>query len=578
MRRTLAYTSVHLKSFIRNWKSVVLLVVIPLVLILLVFASFNPLGLQRLPVGIIMQKDVQALETFITGTQSFLDAIRYEKLDTCLERLRERQTYACVVLSAQGSIVVDVFIDNTREPVIWELVQRIKSTIDYLQQEHARGVANNVLQGYGKTKGKVEKFSDKLDQTGNDIDAYAKRIAVAIKDLGNNRDELQDTLQQMDEDITDLRQTRNELQQDKQNLYTRSRTAITSTKTALNSLIVAVPESSSYVQNAAQPVQELEYDIESYNQKANAQFTTADNKLRTYEIASNRGRQTVGKMNIYIDQLQQTRLDLLQYQRTIRTATGEVDTLLSEFSSLNEMNPETLANPYIFKTTPAYIPNITIDLSATASEDIGKKAAQGANFISLQTMFPTILFLIIIFMSLLISSYLTLQTITAEAQARVRLYRHVFLAEMISLIIASSIILIIPSILLLLVGKFVFLIPIDHHIFPVSLLIALCAIFFIFVGMSLAYMIRQESPTLLVSTFMLIAILFFSGFLFPLERMSQTAGTLASLMPSRVALLLFSKIVFHQVTIAAIQVEMIYMAFTTAIGFAMTTIIKIIRG
>ena len=53
MFKTIQLIKANLKRFIRDWKAISLLIVFPLILIGVVFVSFNPSGLRKVPVGII---------------------------------------------------------------------------------------------------------------------------------------------------------------------------------------------------------------------------------------------------------------------------------------------------------------------------------------------------------------------------------------------------------------------------------------------------------------------------------------------------------------------------------------------
>ena len=64
-------------------------------------------------------------------------------------------------------------------------------------------------------------------------------------------------------------------------------------------------------------------------------------------------------------------------------------------------------------------------------------------------------------------------------------------------------------------------------------------------GISIAYLVKKESITLLITTFILVFLLFISGFLLPIERMSAIPAAIAKFFPGKLALNAFNMVVFY---------------------------------
>ncbi|MEM5799471.1 MAG: hypothetical protein QXZ43_02295 [Candidatus Aenigmatarchaeota archaeon] len=122
----------HIKSFLRNWKNLIFLIILPFILISLVFLSFSPNGLQKIKAGfIISSNDFANFVSFF----NYLDIKYYDELDKCINELKQHEEYVCVEIKNYGNYYVNIFYDNTREPVIWEIVERIKGTFDFIKAE-----------------------------------------------------------------------------------------------------------------------------------------------------------------------------------------------------------------------------------------------------------------------------------------------------------------------------------------------------------------------------------------------------------------------------------------------------------
>ena len=111
----------------------------------------------------------------------------------------------------------------------------------------------------------------------------------------------------------------------------------------------------------------------------------------------------------------------------------------------------------------------------------------------------------------------------------------------------------------------------------VMIIEVMLASIFILMGILLSYLIRNESITLLITTFVLIFFLYFSGFLQPIERMSYLSSIFATYTPINMALFAFNKVIFYQQGFFNIIFEMFVLfqwAFFIAISGIFVKIIK----
>jgi len=136
-----------------------------------------------------------------------------------------------------------------------------------------------------------------------------------------------------------------------------------------------------------------------------------------------------------------------------------------------------------------------------------------------------------------------------------------------------------PLICVALLGNFLFQLPFLNNLGILIILLFLLTSVFILMGMSLAYLIKKESMTLLVTTFLLVFFIFFSGFLLPIERMSVFASFFARFFPSKVALSIFNKTVFYNISAQLLLTEItILVNWLICLFFVVVFIKKIRRG
>lgn len=560
--KTIPLIQANLKGFIRNWKSVLLLIILPLVLITIIFASFNPEGLRTISIGYSLS-DEQTLdeEALQDALQLFALLTRYNSLEECKERVYEYQEYACVHVSGTGPYVLDVHYDNTREPVIWEVIERIKQAVRTVQREESRTIATDFLSSFKAALRRLSAYQSELDNIHRDLDGYVYEVQKTRQDLDQARNQLELTLNEMDRDIMDARAESNEARFEKNQKVQQAENYLSTTENYLEAIPVTEGYetykqiSHSQLDMAQDSVDELDRDMER-------SLDEIDRKVAGYEIKSAEGRQYVFQLQQESGELMRTRQRLVSYQGRVRNTQLELADIEQEFADLQELDAETLVNPVVIHNIPNYVPEYDLGRSATAED-----AVRGYSFISLQTLFPGVLVLITVFLSLLIGAFVTLSEVNEPSHTRIRLAPRTFFPEFFATFLSACLIVAVPVGIVLLLGNWLFKIGIFTHFGNIIILFSLLVFFFVFLGMLLAYAIRKESMTLMASTFLLILIIFLSGFLLPIERMSEYISIAALLNPATIVLDAFKQVVFYDatpqllvLTVLALQASVLFLA------------------
>ena len=561
--KTIPLIQANLKGFMRNKKAIFLLVVFPLILISAVFLSFNPEGLERIPVGIIGSSEKFNVKEYEDTYLSYLKIKEFNSIGDCLNQLKIYNQYVCIDINYGTAITLEVYYDNTQEPVIWEIIERIKSTIDLLQKAKSKEMASEFLTRFGSAMDKIEDFKIKLIDVHGEIDDYTEEIDKSADKLSDAKKELTEQIASMDSDINEVKQIKSNLKTQKDSFYSSSTSYLSQAEGNLNFLGIIDPGIWSNVNS-------LRNDLNTYNSNADSYFSNADSKILAYESATSRGKEYINEIGSGISRLQGIKNDLIFYKSELEDADDEISGIQKDFKQIDVMDPETLVSPIVVRNMPVYIPSVKINLTE-------KDIIKGFNLISLQTIFPTILLLISLFLSLLISNFICITDINSDANQRVRMIKGIFFPEMLSIYFSSLIIMVLPIFCVLLLGNYLFRIEIFANFGTTALILFLLSSIFILLGMGLAYLIKKESITLLVTTFILVFLIFISGFLLPIERMSWFASYFARIFPTKIALSAFGKAVFYSQPTSLI-INDILSLLGWFIGFAAAvSIIKRIR-
>ncbi|MBI4919172.1 ABC transporter permease [archaeon] len=527
MIKTIPLVQASVKEFVRNWKSIFLLIVCPLILISIIFTSFNAEGIQKIPLGLIMKTPDFRLNDFRSVTKEFIILKEYNSLDDCFAELKAGREYACIEVIKELSFFLNINFDNTKGAVIWEVLARLKNTVDNLQKEETKNVAKGVLTRLKTTLEDLERLHNELITANNQLDNYIFKTDQTITELRTLKSELSTTLQSMRNDIQELKNSKSTAEQEKNELYQEIKSKDyknTANRISSIGLQTGTPE----LTQISNELLGLENLIERYNQQVNDYFVKFDNRIYQYEQTNEKGYAYTTQIDSKVQELENVKNELVTYKTKINLLQNKLDNARNDLKGVERLDPEVLVNPVIIKNQPTY-----------------EGDARSRNLVILQTVFPTLLLLVVLFLSLLISSFITLRNVNSSASKRVMLIKGIFVHDFLSGYISSLFITSIPMLCVLLLGKYVFKIDLFSNFVLVFLILFLLSSIFLMLGMIIANVIKKESIALLLTTFILIILIFFSGLLLPIEKMSDTAALFAINFPGKITIDALNQVIFY---------------------------------
>lgn len=571
-----------LKEFFRNKKSIVLLIIFPLLLVSIIFSSFNSEGLNKLSVGFINRAGPNYESLIDDYFSSFLKITHYTDENACFNDLKNYYQYACInLVPSQGSLILTVNYDNTREFIIWELIGRIKDAVDHIQKVKSKEMASDFLESLNVNMNKLTSFKGELTNSISSIETYIGELDSFILKLTKVKTDLSNQIVSLNSDIQELRELHDELNQVKRELYISLRTDLIYVKNDLNyisNLNNLTTYDESVIDSAVNRVEDLEDEFDDFSSDFDSYLMDFDSTIDDYEDQKDQIAVFVNDLNREINQLKQTKSDLEYYKSRLIETRDEFSQIERDFGLVSDIDADQLISPIKQRNTPVYVPN-----SNSLSDDSGSSAdlanmVKGLNLLSLQTIFPTILFLIVLFLSLLISNFITLHNINSSSNVRRLMVRRLFFPNLFSVFLSSHIIILFPTIAVLALGDYFFKLPILENVLSISVIMIALSSIFIFLGMTLSFIIKKESITMLVTTFVLVLLMFFSGFLLPLERMSPLAYSFASVFPGNLILSTFNRIVFYNRSVWLFQYELIILSIWLVGMFLITVLTNFLHN
>ena len=509
IKKIISIVEASLKSFLRDRKTLIVLFVLPIFLVISVSLSFNPNGIEKVSAGVI---DHTGEFKYYENSFYYLEIKYFNNIEDCFSEVRNYKIYCCLEIYNVGSYVINVYYDNTREPIIWEIIGRIKGTFEHLQKERSKKVARDFSKTLDEISQKSIAIKNDLNKIESELDYYLDKQDYYFYKFSSTKNNINQKLNEIEENLNFLKYKLRNLKESKDKFY---------------SFVISNNVNETVLQKATEFNSEFDfiyYDFENRINSYESYISTIKNYLNEFENSVKEAKYQSEKFKNIKNKLHSLKM--------------EVEEFNDKVNQIKNIGPESLLNPINIINYPIYVPSQKKDLKSENRHDI--------NLISFQTIYPIILHLMIIFLSTLVSVHISLTHINQDSYDRIRLHENILIHEIIGLYITSLTIILLPILLILFLGNYTFLIPIIENIKIVALTTFLIGSFFIFLGFSVSFLIKNESLTLIVTIFILVLSIFLSGFVLPIEKMSKVFNKFASVFPGKTSLNIFNKVVFYK--------------------------------
>ncbi len=543
-----------LKSFLRNWRSVLLLVVFPLLLIYFLFSATNPQGLQKLPVGVVTLGSNISYATLNSEFSDYLYLKQYFSLSSCMTDLENYKVYGCIDIVSTHPYFFYFYYDPSRL-ASGDLVPFIRYTCDSFREKQATTSASYLIDQIKNVSDQISFFDSQILEAISQVNLYINKINLTIDELKESQHNLISALNNMSQDLDTFQNTKNTIQSQESSYYHQLHDLLS------HAISFADTISDPNISNTLLPILTSSYsELESFHLSFERNMSTLQSRIDSYRTLEREGFEYANEIDREIIELQQIRSQLIILNANLQYDANKLNELHAKFERMSFLTGKDIVNPVIFKTTSVYpllgyLNEVSVKEHAalclpTVSDHKTFSAflKSSNNIFKGQTFFPIVLILLILFLSILISSFMTLTYINSPARIRVSLIHGTFVPEFISLFLSSFLIVLLPITIVLILGFSIFhLYPILYHVIAVLAIVSFDIAIFVLVGMMSSYIIKKESLTLLTNTFLMVSLIFVSGLILPLERMRPIVSSISRITPAKVALDSFYKLVFYNV-------------------------------
>ncbi len=548
----------NMRLIFRNWVSFLFLILGPLMIITIIGLTFAGDNAKGLWFGVYQEnKDASSSLPFLTELGN---TVTFDYLEDCIKELREGRLHLCVALKSSqrfarpedrvpddsGQVTVTFYYDLSRK-------QLSSLVIGMIQQKLGKSVQDISLE---TTKGLLEKMQD-----------LVLFLKSGERDITGLIDESHTTEAQLDLRGTKLRELRTQLTEYQKQVNQLS-TDVNEMSQLSKSASVTIPQRAGEVKKG---LTDLENAIRSI--QSDPSFST--NGITGYTLSGTTVRVSRGSLTEEYDLVFEGDKALLAMTYATRTqVSGDLDTLSSQTATTNTqiqnakttvqdtktkldtiatlMDNEIAAND-AFKQRVVNGRNELENVQRQLKNNIGSFAVLDSgsaesiirpvldeyvplsNIENIQIVFPGVLVIVIVFITILFATILTLSEINGPAYFRNLLAPRPNIGYPIGILLTNMILVFFQITVLLIIAQFLLGVPVIENAILIYTLSAILIFSFTLIGMCLSFLIKNTQTTILASIFTALGLYLFSGMMRPLELMPTTVAFAAHLNPVVIA-------------------------------------------
>lgn len=477
----------------------------PLFLMLLAGFAYNNTDSFTLEVGIYAPGESNLTQRYVNALSENFILIPTTTLDECIIQVQSLQTNGCVAFPEEfeirdgGTNIIEIHVDNSQITVV-DLIQNALNRVIF--QESAQISTdltrvliisiNDVSRKLETWRGNINnQILPSITQSLNDLDAA--RIQLGAMNLespssGNVFSQLSSTATQI---------TR--LVENTQDAAKESLSLISSTIDALEAI-----DSEDSGPQIASIINNLQTKHSSLSSSITANTTVSINNLEL----------TIGEVRDVLDSLENS-------VNSARSVRGSVNTRLNEIQTkVTSARERLIVLAVEIDVTFRMLENIQIrnetSIVSPVISEIKPVAAQSSK---LQYVFPALIILVIMFVSVMLASTMVVLEKVSPAKFRLFTTPASDIWYILSIFITVLLVGIFQSAILLCVGYYIFDLQIFENIANTWYILVLSSVMFTLIGMTLGYLFNNEHTTILASISVGSAFLLVSDIFLPIQNM-----------------------------------------------------------
>lgn len=559
--KVLKITTKNLKLLLRSKTSMFVTIFGPLIIMLLVGFAFNNPSASKLNVGYYASEKTPLTQSFIAAlseNQGF-SVSEYRTEQLCTDMIAQGKSHICIVfpidfeLSNNQSNEVIFYVDQSRANFVYAILDTVNEKIDLTTSQLSTALTNDLLSALFLSQ-----------KTNNENIAKIVTMKSGLTTLNNGVDDIKSKLgsidlSEADIDSSSMLSTLTTINKDVDTLKNNGMDVVEAGYTLIDDLDSVGTDCTG---NCSDFVDSFQTDLGTYRSDINKTYNLTKRHLSTLSDALDSLDEEVALLNERLADAKDATTGSTEDLGSIQTSIDKIKTDLdiikgaaekvnAQINALRVTSAENIVNPITTRVEP---------ITAKSSN---------LNFI-----FPYLVILMIVFISIMLSSTIIIIEKTSKAYFRNFTTPTKDFTFIASVFLTSFFVIILQLILVLVLAYYFLNTTILANIYLTLLTLLISIIVFTFLGMIIGYLFNSQEAVTMASISVGSVLLFLSNLVLPLETMSDTVQELARYNPYVVASELLKKVTLFNSEWNAIQTDFLIMGMFMVVFFILTLIIQ----
>ncbi len=538
-----------IKMLLRSKTSSLIVVLGPLLIIFLVGIAFDNTGYHNIKIASYSPDYSDLADSYITrlSSQSYR-VFKTESEIACVDAVKKGTYHACIIFSPDLVVSKDleseikIYIDNSKLNIAWIIKDTVFEKIDDKSKELSKSLSDVLLTAFEEIKNEVDirkKSVVDLTTKNDALISQADTVSSKIEDMrmsyndsvpmsqissgiGSAVSGFSSYKSRVDGLISDLESEFDKIEGSLADLNcTGSLSAIRDSISEAKDVISNSSNDTDY-ETAKTAVEELD----SYLSLISREISNIKTQISQLEASK-------GDAKSEAQAMKQGLLD--QLGKIVEVQKG-LNNIESEISNIQIKDSDVISDPIRTSVVPVVVETT-----------------------HLTYLFPTLLVLIIMFVSLLVSSTLVQMEKTSNAHFRNLISPTKTIFFNAGAFVVTLLIVMVQLLIILVITDLSFDTAILHNLIFLLLISVVSATLFILIGILLGSIFNSEETSLLGTLVLGLALLMVSGTILPLEYMPATVRAIADFNPFVLTYQMLRDIILFKAGFDVISSEMSYM-------------------
>lgn len=548
----------NFKLLIRSKSSAFVIIFGPLLIMLLAGLAFNSPTQKNLTVGVFSSSYSNLSSSFIDElkTNNFT-VLFFDSQGACIEKIKQGDVHSCIIfppnLTIENNKTNEIFfyVDQTRINFVYAILDALSSKIELRSSRISFELTSNLLDVIYNAKAKNEenllrivKIKTDIDNNTATLDSMKKKIdSLDLNMVNVDTSSIKTQAEDLLSSATDIKDYGLDAVDNGLKLITDIRTV--NPNSNITSLINAAETK---LEELNQSIQTLYNATPEQLDELNSKLDNVTSSLTTIEAKFTTAKTSITEASSRIDDVKNSLLNIKDDLNKLKTS---IENINDAINSIQVTSAESIVNP--IKTT------------------IQPIASTGSY---LNYIFPYLIILVIMFISIILSSTL----IQMEKSSKAFFRNFVTPTKDITFVMATYLttlfVLILQITVVLGVSYYFLKTSIFTNVLYTLLLIFFAITLFTVIGMIVGYLFKSEEGTTVISISVASIFLLLSNLIIPLERMSPIIQSIAKYNPYVMLSELLKRLIIFDVTFKDIYLDFLIIAGVTAGLFIVMLLIQ----